>query len=218
MIEPELRLIETSTHGRVLVRRGTRDAGVLVGFHGYAERAGHQFDRLAAIPGTEAWTLVSIQGLNRFYRGRSQDTIAGWMTREDRDVAIKDNIRYVDAALDGFDASPPRALVFTGFSQGVAMAFRAAVRGRRRPLGVVAVGADVPPELFEDPNPSFPRVLLVRGSRDDWYTQEKMDADRTALAGRGAAVHAEIVDAGHEWSAEVSRIAGRFIAELQKTS
>ena len=50
--------------------RGTRIA-VLVGFHGYTENADIQMERLAALPGSERWTLVSVQGLHRFYRGRS---------------------------------------------------------------------------------------------------------------------------------------------------
>ena len=57
-------------------------------------------DRLEAIPGSSAWTLVSIQALHRFYRGRTDDVVASWMTREDRDEAIADNLAYISAALD----------------------------------------------------------------------------------------------------------------------
>src|SRR5215204_439337 len=90
--------IETPTHGRVLVRRARSHpaAGVLVGFHGYMENASIQMPRLIDIPGADNWTLVSVQALHRFYKGRSQEVVAGWMTREDRLDAIGDNIRYVD--------------------------------------------------------------------------------------------------------------------------
>ena len=57
--------------------------------------------RLDDIPDAAAWTLVSIQGLHRFYRGRSEEVVASWMTREDRDLAIADNRAYVAAALEG---------------------------------------------------------------------------------------------------------------------
>ena len=90
-------LIEARTHGRVLVREtAAAPRGILIGFHGYMENAEIQMERLESIPGSENWTLVSVQALNRFYRGRSQDVVAGWMTREDREAAIEDNIDYVN--------------------------------------------------------------------------------------------------------------------------
>src|SRR5262249_2253174 len=79
---PELHSIAATTHGRVLVRpaRGATSRGVLAGFHGYSETAAIQLARLEAIPGAAAWTLVSVQALHRFYRGRAQEVGASWMT------------------------------------------------------------------------------------------------------------------------------------------
>ena len=53
------------------------------------------------------------------------------MTRQDREAAIADNIDYVDRVVAA-TRTAAEPLVFAGFSQGVAMAFRAAVRGKRR--------------------------------------------------------------------------------------
>ena len=206
--------IETRVHGRVIVRRGQGCAGaVLAGYHGYAESADVMLERLQSIPGTETVTLVAIQGLNRFYRGRSEDVVAGWMTRQDREAAIADTIRYVDAALDAVLAphSGEPAIVHLGFSQGVATAFRAAVRGHRRAAAVIAVGGDVPPELILDEAVRFPRVLLVRGESDDWYTQSKLEADLDALRRRGATATPKIVAGGHEWNAAVTEAAKSFL-------
>ena len=97
----DIRLVATPTHGRVLIRHAEHDArGLLVGFHGYMENADVQMQRLEAIPGAAQWTLASVQALNRFYRGRSEEVVASWMTRQDRDIVIADNIAYVDAAVD----------------------------------------------------------------------------------------------------------------------
>jgi predicted esterase len=213
----QVHLVETPVHGRVLVRPASGAVGILVGFHGYAENAAIQLDRLTAIPGTDEWVLASIQGLNRFYRGRSQDTVASWMTREDRYHAISANVAYVDRAITrvrkecGGTDENGAPLFLAGFSQGVAMAFRAAVHGLNKADGVIAVGGDVPPELLRIPDARFPPVLLIRGARDDWYTQPKLDADVAALQERGVAVSALVVDAGHEWSPEVSAAAARFL-------
>jgi predicted esterase len=203
-------LVPTTTHGRVLVRRPAGNAvGLLAGFHGYAEDAAAQLERLVAIPGTDRWLVVSVQALHRFYRGRSQDVVAGWMTHQDRDVAILDNLAYVDAATP---ATVP--IVYAGFSQGVAMAFRAGLRGRQPTAGVIAVGGDVPPELREDPHARFPRTLLIRGTGDDWYTAAKLDADVAAIEARGGQVKSFVFDGGHEWTAAVSAVAGEFLSGL----
>src|SRR5688500_20116210 len=92
--------IETPTHGRVLVRDARSPSAVLLGFHGYMESAEIQMDRLVSLPGSVARVLVAVQGLPRFYRGRSQAVIASWMTREDRADLIRDNIECATPALD----------------------------------------------------------------------------------------------------------------------
>src|SRR4029077_10113123 len=103
-------------------------APVLVGFHGYAEGAETQLARLRAIPGAERWLIVSIQGMHRFYQRRTNEVIASWMTRQDRVAAIADNLTYVAGVMNAVTREWPDAtrLVFAGFSQGVAMTFRAA--------------------------------------------------------------------------------------------
>jgi len=216
---PRLLLVETTTHGRVLVR----EAGghnLLIGFHGYAEAADEQLARMSAIAAANDWTVASVQGLNRFYRGRSQDVVAGWMTREDREVAIADNIAFVDRVVESLRRSrgATGTLVFNGFSQGTAMAYRSALRGKFPASAIVAVGGDVPPELLLDPGNSFPPVLAIRGQRDDWYTQAKLDADVAALQDRDVRVTAAVFDGGHEWTSQVNELVSDFLRRLEPSS
>jgi predicted esterase len=202
--------IATRIHGRILVREAADAVAVLAGFHGYMENAEIQMARLEALPVSGRATLVSVQGLHRFYRGRSQDVVAGWMTRQDRETMIADNIEYCDRAID-LAAAPELPLFTVGFSQGVAMAFRAGIRGRRRAAGVVAVGGDVPPELLQDAALAFPAVLLARGEGDDWYTSARFEADAGALRARHTAVETLVYPGGHDWTAAVTAAASRFI-------
>ena len=203
-------LISTPTHGRVLLRAADSPAALLIGFHGYMENSDIQMERLAAVAGAERWTLVSVQALNRFYKGgQLQEVVAGWMTRQDRDAAIADNIAYIDRVVETVAPSDV-PIVFAGFSQGVAMAFRAATRGVRKGAAVIAVGGDVPPELLADSAVTFPPVLLARGERDEWFTAAKHGADVAALNSRGVEVEGLVYDGGHEWTEEVSRAAARF--------
>lgn len=212
----QIHSVPTLIHGRVLVRpaQAATSRGLLVGFHGYMENAGIQMARLEELPDARRWTLASIQALHRFYRGRSTDVVASWMTREDRETAISDNLGYVAAALESVPHDPVARIVYLGFSQGVAMAFRAAVRGHRPAAAVIAVGGDVPPELLQESSSTFPRVLLVRGERDEWYTEAKLEADVSALTARAEALQAITYDGAHDWNAAVATAIGEYLSSL----
>lgn len=137
------------------------------------------------------------------------------MTRQDREQAIADNIAYVDRVVEAIrDEHGIGRLAYAGFSQGVAMAFRAAVRGAARADGVIALAGDVPPDLRELPASRFPRVLIGRGTRDAWYTEDKLKADLTLLESKGVRVEAVVCEGGHEWTDEFRDAAGRFLQSL----
>lgn len=202
--------IETPTHGRVLCRERPGARIVLVGFHGYTENADIQMERLEEIRGGAEWTLIAVQGLHRFYRGKTPDISASWMTRQDRDEMIADNIEYGDRVLEAL-TSPGQTIVTLGFSQGVAMAFRTALCGRRRAHGVVAVGGDIPPELLTQSGIEFPPVLLARGETDDWYTASKLEHDVKALANIGNTARVSVYPGGHQWTEQIAKRAAGFI-------
>jgi predicted esterase len=209
------RTIPASTHGRYLVEPAdTADpAPLLVGFHGYAEAAETQLERLRAIPHSQGWLLVSVQGLHRFYRLRSGDVVAGWMTRQDRDLAIADNQAFIAAVVDEVAQRwrVADALVFAGFSQGVAMAFRAACSSLRPVSGVISLGGDVPPELDGTSLGRTRTALLGRGQRDEWYSADLFAKDAVRLREAGVDVRTVALDSGHEWTPAFSAEAGAFL-------
>ena len=199
--------IETSIHGRVLIREATVAASgkrFLVGFHGYAQSAEDILSQLELIPGAEKWTIVAVQALHRFYARGHKAVIASWMTSQDREQAIADNIVYVNRTLGPLLVEAPEAqLVFAGFSQGVAMAYRAAVLGKHRPRWVVAVGGDVPPDVQAAPVDCFPSILIAAGESDEWYTSERLQADTSFLRNHGVKLEVFRYRGGHEWTAEL---------------
>jgi predicted esterase len=109
-------------------------------------------------------------------------------------------------------------LVFAGFSQGVAMAFRAACGTRSDPAALMAVGGNVPPELTDTLLTRLPSVLLGRGREDTWYTAEKLHADSERLRRAGVEVDAFEFSGGHEWGAEFSQRASDFLSGLRACS
>jgi predicted esterase len=208
----ETRTIETRTHGRYLVQTppGKGPWPMLVGFHGYRESAASHLTMLERIPGVAEWLLVAIQGLHRFYT-KGGDVVASWMTKEDRELAIADNIAYVRQVLDAVRAEFPtgRSLVFVGFSQGTAMAFRAAAHIQAS--GLIVVGADVPPDVAAGTLMPLPPLLYGRGSRDELYTAEHHARDLAALERLGAPVHSIAFNGGHEMTADVLATCGEYL-------
>ena len=213
----DTRTIATETHGRYLVEMPQHSRATLVGFHGYQENAAITLDVLRQIAAGRSIGIVSIQGLHRFYT-KTNDVIASWMTKEDRELAIADNVAYVakvmSAVADEYGITRP--LIFAGFSQGVAMAYRAAALAQRPCDGVIALAGDVPPDVAPLAT-SIPRVLLGRGTEDPWYTGEKAAKDREVLEGAGVTVIEHVFDGGHLWAPGFIDRAGTFVDELLRT-
>ena len=210
------RTIETRTHGRYLVEPPAAAPALLVAaFHGYAESAEQMLARLRTVAGGERRITVAVQGLNRFYQRRTDEVIAGWMTRQDRELAIADNVAYVNAVLDAAAREwTVTGVVFAGFSQGTSMAFRAAAGSTYPVAGVIAVGGDIPPEISEAALRRCARILLCRGSTDEWYTAAKFAADIARVRAAASEPRAVEFDGGHEWNDAVSAEASRFLKEI----
>jgi len=239
-------LVPAITHGRVLIEHdgdAAVSSRVLIGFHGYGQAGEDMMADLRLIPGADAWTRVSIQALNRFYTRGDARVVASWMTRDDREQAIADNIAYVNSALEHVpstrlehparsgqgstgarehaSAAAPQhnstpALVFVGFSQGVAMAYRAALSGARPATGVIALAGDIPPELKTDAPTAqpWPKVLIGVGHLEQWYSADKVADDQECLTRRGVEHSIVKFKGGHDWSEEFRNAAGAFLAAL----
>jgi predicted esterase len=187
---------------------------VIVGFHGYGENAATHLTKLESIPAAPGWLLVAVQGLHRFYTERGDIVVASWMTREDRELAISDNVTYVGQVVDAVRGELPTrpTLVFFGFSQGTAMAFRAAAHIRSAML--IVAGGDVPPDVSAGTPVSLPPVLYGRGRHDHLYSAEVHDKDIAALKRRGVNVESVTFEGGHELAPEFLAIAGRALAGM----
>ena len=183
----------------------------LVGFHGYRENAAMHLTTLESIPGAEGWLLVAVQGLHRFYM-KGGDVVASWMTKEDRELAISDNVDYVGHVLDAVRAEFSVAeTVFIGFSQGVAMAFRAAAHFAAQAL--IVAGADVPPDVLAGTAVPLPPVVYGRGDRDTLYTAEMHSRDVAALERLGTQVERVTFHGGHELAPTFLTAVGRRLAK-----
>jgi predicted esterase len=220
--------VETTTHGRVLVEDAARSSSgrLLVAFHGYGQNADEMLSDVRAIPGASGWQIISVQALHRFYTRNDQGVVASWMTRQDREHAIADNILYVDRVIDIIRAEGqgPRVqdgpIVFLGFSQGVAMAYRSAVLGRHRAAGLIALAGEIPPEISSRSGSiaSWPRVLIGVGSQERWYVADELNADVSFLKTQHVDHQVVRFNGGHEWTTEFRTAAGKWLEKLARAS
>ena len=210
----DTRTISTGTHGRYLADIGEHSRGTLVGFHGYQENAAIAFEVLQQIAAARSIGVVSIQALHRFYT-RGNDVVASWMTKEDREHAINDNVAYVAKVLSAVadEYGVKRPLIYAGFSQGVAMAYRAAALAQRPCDGVIALAGDVPPDVAPLAA-SLPKVLIGRGTEDPWYDAGKAANDIALIRQAGVEVFEHVFDGGHVWAPEFIARSRAFIDEL----
>jgi predicted esterase len=209
-----IRTVRTDSHGRYLVTIPDPSRATLVGFHGYKENAAIHMEVMRRIAGDRPIGLISIQGLHRFYASGGT-VVASWMTKEDREHAIADNVAYVGKVLtmvaDEFGMTRP--MIYVGFSQGVAMAFRAAALVQRPCDGVIALASDVPPDVTPLAA-SLPRVLYGRGERDDLYPAIQSTKDLELLRTAGVDANAVTFNGAHEWTTAFIEKSAAFVDEL----
>lgn len=198
----DVRTIAATTHGRYLVDApdGVGPWPVLIGFHGYAESAATHLEVLARLDPGHRWLRVSVQALHRFY-ARMQDVVASWMTRQDRALAIADNIAYALAVRDAVAAAHATRgpLVVVGLSQGAAQAYRSGLALGPACAGILVLGGDLPPDVAPHAS-SLPPVMVGRGRADSWYPPDRFAADVARLRAAGVQVEACEFDGGHEWA------------------
>lgn len=188
--------------------------------HGYAQLAAPFLEAFAPIA-TAARLIVAPEALSRFYVDRTSMSMdppprvgATWMTREDREHEIADQVTYLDALHDHV-RSPLRGgvrLRVLGFSQGVATVTRWLARGRSRADEVILWAGSFPPDLdarlFAERLGAAP-VVIVAGNADELVSRRTLEAQRPLLLDAGIAARLVTFDGRHRLdTATLTALAG----------
>ena len=178
--------------------------------HGYGQLAARFLEPFASLE--RPWRrIVAPEGLSRFYLDRSRvgvNTQAGvgatWMTREDREHEIDDQITYLDTLLE--EVQPDAAasgvrLRVLGFSQGVATVTRWLARGRRvRANELILWAGSVPADV--DLSRLANRlegasVVFAVGTRDELAPWASADVEVGRFTAAGIDARLVTFDGGH---------------------
>lgn len=99
---------------------------IIVAFHGYGQLAKY-FIRKFDFLDKSKYYVIAPQGLSKFYLKNHTRVGASWMTKEDRELDLKNQLHYVQTVFEtetkNIDWSTKK-LVVLGFSQGTATASR----------------------------------------------------------------------------------------------
>ena len=173
--------------------------------HGYGQLAARFLERFRPIEADER-CIVAPEGLSRFYLTESpteRRVGATWMTREDRLQEIDDYVRYLDAVYAKTVTGDARVTAL-GFSQGTATVCRWAALGSSRVDHLIVWGGEVPPDL-DLTRLRVPRLTLVYGTRDEYFTPKIIAATESRLREHKISYESISFEGGHEIDAATLR-------------
>jgi len=209
----EHHLIVQRTARYFTVGGGGSDTGAIqdlwIVCHGYGQLASSFIEPFARIA-TPSRRIVAPEGLSRFYLERSRVGVntqasigATWMTREDRENEIADQVSYLDSLHETVAAAARDRvrLRVLGFSQGVATVTRWLARGNGvRADEVILWAGAFPPDLnvaeFGGRVGAAPVVLVV-GARDTLAPWAAADETLGRFTAAGIAARLVTFEGGH---------------------
>lgn len=151
--------------------------------HGYGQLARYFLNKFEGL--SDDLLIVAPEGLNRFYIDEGHQRVgATWMTREDRDHEIADQVGYLDRLVDELRKQSQAPIHVLGFSQGVATATRWSLQGRSRIQRLVLWAGNIPPEPSTaelSTKWSTLRIDLVLGTTDPFAGDKELQAQQARL-------------------------------------
>lgn len=149
MVQPLAHNITTRRTARYFTLGNTvNPVKVWVVLHGYGYLGSVFINHFASLVKDDT-LIIAPEGLSRFYaKGLGGDVVASWMTREDRNADIADNVTYLDTILaEVIQPLGTIELNGLGFSQGVATICRWATLGMPKFNQLVLCSGDIPNDL-----------------------------------------------------------------------
>lgn len=174
---------------------------VWVVLHGYGQLTPYFIRKFHSLDPDNNF-VIAPEGLHRFYlNGTSGRVGASWMTKEEREQDISDNINYLnDLKTNVIDQHVFNKKILLGFSQGGATACRWHEQGNFKADYFVLWASVFPPDLdislassiFHESNNYF-----VVGSKDEYYNSENRNLLIQSLKDKQLHFNTKIFDGAH---------------------
>jgi predicted esterase len=153
-------------------------SNLLIVLHGYGQLAEFFIRKFKDL--NEDFLVVAPEGMHRFYlNGTSGRVGASWMTKEDRESDIADNLNWLTQLYDEITEQKTfKKTILLGFSQGGATAARW-FYSKKAPFDQLILWASVfPPDLERPQINSNSNNYFVIGTEDEYYNAEAQISEK----------------------------------------
>jgi predicted esterase len=156
--------------------------------HGYGQLAEFFIRKFSDLG--EEYFFVAPEGMHRFYlKGSSGRVGASWMTKEERECDIEDNLNFLDSLHDLMQAEYDlKRIIILGFSQGGATATRWYYNGRTKADNLIIWASVFPPDLNigeELKQSSNGANGFFIGDQDEFYTSDQQNEQLELYRSKG---------------------------------
>jgi predicted esterase len=195
---------------------------LLLALHGWGQSC-ERFSRWVAPLAERGFVVAVPQAPHQLYINYEPKTVGfNWLTIHEKERSIAEFVDYMHQLIKTLHAEFPfdeDRVCLLGFSQGVSMSYRFAVRGGLEVGAVVACGSDLPPDVAEElPNRDAFPVLIVHGKEDPMAKIDKAEAALAELRRHGFSPDTNFFDGGHQLPREVvGEIGDWLVANAFKT-
>ena len=200
-------------------------APLLIALHGYGANKRYMM-REAELMAPEQFAIASLQGFHQHMRepreaGGPMRFGFGWLTnfRTEESVALHHRalIDLIETLSDEGVADPSRVFLL-GFSQSCALNYRFAFTHVDRLRGVVGICGGIPGdwETSQTYRNADIDVLHLTGTRDEFYTPERVRDYERQLKTRARSVTVKSYDAAHEIILEMRADVVQWLDRMNK--
>jgi phospholipase/carboxylesterase len=182
-------------------------APLLIALHGYGANK-RQMMREAQQMAPEGFAIASLQGFHQHIKeprepGGPLRFGFGWLTnfRPEESVAVHhEAVKNLVSQLVAEGVADSSRIYLLGFSQSCALNYRFAFTYPEVLRGVIGICGGIPGDWNQNPlyRASQLDVLHLAGTRDEFYTPERIRDYETQLATRARSVTFKTYDAAHE--------------------
>lgn len=157
-------------HAKVLTYGNEKAENLLLVLHGYGQLVDYFLPKFHSLQ--QQYFIVAPEATHRFYlNGFSGRVGASWMTKEQRQWDIHDNLQYLNQVLQTY--ANGRKINLLGFSQGGSTAARLLCLGDFYIHKFVLWASVFPKELLHNPKLEKTKKYFVLGKKDAFFSEQQ---------------------------------------------
>ncbi|MGB5358887.1 alpha/beta hydrolase [Eudoraea sp.] len=126
--------------------------------------------------------IIAPQAPSKYYLNNSYKHVgASWLTKENTETEIINNLNYLDAILEEETILSNRNLIIFGYSQGVSMAARWVAQRKIVCNQLVLYAGGIPNELNATDFTHLgntTQITIIIGNKDEYLTKERLSIER----------------------------------------